>query len=249
MEEAKQTKYIYPGMNRDKKEDKMSLQSERAQVLEGFQKLENSKKKSVRMAVDSIKDLRKQIVQMEDRGYPDNQVYKIKVEALSAIKKDLFENNQKELQELINTKNDLKKYHDDTYNKNYSQHERELASYKRKYAAMTLQELSAEASKYMEGKYPVDIDSNVIDELCISLKENKYNDKDFEGLRKWMKDIHYDESYMKNPLGENIENHITVLSKNIDNVVYEYDDINHFPTTIEDIEESMEYLYKVAENE
>lgn len=217
-------------------------------ILKTLSFIKGTNRKSTKQLVESLIDLKAQIKMMEDRGYPSDQIFKIQQAALQAIKLDLFENNKQELLDFQKQKEELRAAYKNQYDSNYLNHEREIATYKRKYASMSLKELSAEALKYIEGKYPEDIDPAIVEELAIQLKQNNYPQTEFELFKKKMNDYCYDSPHLKNDLGKYLDTNENVLTQNLTNVLYERDDATVFPVTPEDILEYFDIESEGADN-
>lgn len=209
--------------------------------------LKNTKSKSVQNAMASLKDLRSQIKMMEDRAYPQNQIYKIKQAAIESIKLDLIEANKKELNTLHNQMEQLKQYYHAEYQKNYATHSRELEAYKRRVSAMSKRELEQEAGRYLNGEFPKDVDSNIIDELSIALKNNNYDG--FDTLREVMVKNKYSEPWLKMDVGEYLDKGIEARKGNIGNIVAETDDGLPFALSLGSLDDFLDTEEKEAENE
>jgi hypothetical protein len=208
-----------------------------------LQKVESTKRRSTSYALASLKELNKNIKNMEFQNYPSNQIHAYKRNALEAIKLDLIENNQKELNDLFNVKDKLRQGYEANYEKDYLKNDRKLNDYKHKLSAMAVKELAEEMGNYINGDFPIDTDSRILDELCIHAKKyeeelSKQKDSELlslESFRKVMIDNKYNEPYMKDSIGKSINKNIDVLSQNVSNVVFDYDDTTLSALTIEDV--------------
>jgi hypothetical protein len=209
--------------------------------------LKNTKSKSVQNAMASLKDLRSQIKMMEDRAYPQNQIYKIKQAAIESIKLDLIEANKQELNTLHNQMEQLKQYYHAEYQKNYATHSRELEAYKRRVSAMSKRELEKEAGRYLNGEFPKDVDANIIDELSIALKNNNYDG--FDTLREVMVKNKYSEPWLKMDVGEYLDKSIEARKGNFGNIVSETDDGLPFALSLGSLDDFLDTEEKEAENE
>jgi len=194
-----------------------------------------------------MKDLRSQIKMMEDRAYPSNQVYKIKQAAIESIKLDLIEANREELNTLHNQMEQLKQYYQDEYQKNYDNHSREIEAYRRRLSAMSKKEIDEEAGKYLNGQFPKDVDSNIIDELSIALKNNGY--EGFDAVREVMAKNKYSEPWRQMDVGEYLDKSIEARKGNIGNIVAETDDGTFFALSLGSLDDFLDTEEKEAENE
>jgi hypothetical protein len=226
---------------------------ERKQVLGTLGKINSSNKLSIKDTMAAITDLHQQIKMMKDRLYTDDQIYKFQTAALVGIRKGLLEQNEIELKELLDTRQKLKDYYLDDYQKNYSIHEREVSTASRRFAAMTKKELEVEANKYKLATYANElIDPNILDELAVAMKLSGVDPRDFDSFRKEIKDNFYDEPWLKNDLGKYLNNQIDVLKTNLDNIVYDFEDekgITAIPDTIEGILDYLEFTEVEDDNE
>lgn len=193
----------------------------------------------------SLKALREQVKKMTDLGYRPEQIGKIQNLAMDAIKLDLIENNKMEVIRLESNLATIKNSWQKDYEDHYSKNARTIEDSRRRFNAMTIEELEAEADKVLSGNYTLGLPA-IYDELSIALKNS--NSEKFGDLRQAIKSNNLLEPWLAEGLGKELTTDIDYLQNNLQNVVLK-DVENHTSIMgIDDINDFLDFEEKEAEN-